>query len=82
MVGENGDWRRAAGMLGPLARAGEQPDALLSPTWIRWTAAEAYRRAGQPDSAAALYELALSPEGLFWERRIEIRMLTPFAPRP
>lgn len=33
----------------------------------------------QPDSAAAYYELALDPARLFWVRRLDIMLVSPFA---
>jgi hypothetical protein len=79
LIGEGGDWMHAARILSPLAKRGEGPDRILGPPLVRWLAAEAFARSQQPDSAALFYELALSPERLDWERRLDIRMITAAA---
>jgi tetratricopeptide (TPR) repeat protein len=45
----------------------------------RWLVAEAYQHLGQPDSAAAYYESALSPERLYFEEHVQRAVLSSFA---
>jgi tetratricopeptide (TPR) repeat protein len=60
-----GSWEEVVG-LGPAARQGDDLGSVLSPSnrvLKRWLVAEAYERLGRPDSAAAYFELAMSPIG-------------------
>ena len=79
IAGREGRWDYAANMLAPLARLGESPGALVSPPFTRWLAAHALEQAGNPDSAAACFARVLEPTGLYWETRVLVKMLSPYA---
>ncbi len=66
-------------MLAPWARLGERPQSALGPILVRWLTAQAFEQSQQPDSAATYYELALDPTRLFWERRLDIMLVSSFA---
>jgi hypothetical protein len=67
IAARGGRWRAVTERLGASARRGEQdpliydrPDSFL----LRWVVANAYEKAGQPDSAAVFYELLLRPTSI------------------
>ncbi|MBI1799284.1 MAG: protein kinase, partial [Candidatus Eisenbacteria bacterium] len=84
VMGRAGDWEGAVRVLGPAARQGAELGYVTDPIGrvpLRWLVADAYERLGKPDSAAAYFELALSPARTFWEERVAMRMASSFAHR-
>lgn len=77
--GANGDWPGAAAALAAEAAGGEREGPSLSPPLRRWLAADAYDRAGVPDSALVGFERVTRPETLLWRSRLMTKLLTPFA---
>jgi hypothetical protein len=64
LAAHEGRWRDVLRLIGPAAVRGEHDSSLLdrvSSLSLRWLAAEAYARYGQPDSATAMMELLLRP---------------------
>ncbi len=64
LAARDGRWPEVIRLIGPAAAQGEHDSSLLdrvSSLSLRWLAAEAYARIGQPDSAIATMELLLRP---------------------
>ena len=75
-------WNTTAAVLRPLARQNQWYgtqlwDADVIP--LRWVVAAAHEHLGQPDSAAAYYELALRPDRLQQDDRVAQRLFSSFA---
>ena len=78
----SGEWEEAVRLLGPAARRGVELGYVTDGVGrvpMRWLIGEAWERLGRPDSAAAYLELALSAERMFWDERLPIRMVSPWA---
>jgi len=74
MAFRSGQWARVTQVLQPAAREEDElntQDAIGRP-WPRWLMAEAWEKLGRRDSAAAYFELAISPgtSFLFQESRL------------
>jgi serine/threonine-protein kinase len=77
-----GRWKETAQILGPAARQGDEFGFVADGAGrvpMRWLVGEAWEQLGHPDSAAAYFELALSPEMTSWRERQTVRMVSSFA---
>jgi serine/threonine-protein kinase len=83
-AGESGHWDETVRILAPAARQGDElgyvSDA-IGRVPMRWLVASAYDRLGRPDSAAAYFELALSPVRTYWEDRVPLRTVSSLTHR-
>jgi tetratricopeptide (TPR) repeat protein len=84
IAGGSGRGEDAAQILGPAARQSIELGFVtdgVGPMPMRWLMGEAWERLAQSDSAAAYFELALTPERVLWEQRLPMRMVSTFAHR-
>jgi len=82
IAARSNQWEETVRLLGPAARQGVELGFVTDGAGrvpMRWLMAEAWERLGRPDSAAAFFELALSPQRMFWDERLPLRMISPFA---
>jgi tetratricopeptide (TPR) repeat protein len=82
IAARSSQWEEVVRLLGPAARQGVELGFVTDGCGrvpMRWLVAEAWEELGHPDSAAAFFELALSPQRMFWEERLPLRMTSSFA---
>jgi serine/threonine protein kinase/tetratricopeptide (TPR) repeat protein len=71
-----GRWRQATDLLAPLSRGSYRFGIGLDRVYLRWITAESFVSQDLPDSAAAYFELALTPGVSPWTSRLNARMLS------
>lgn len=62
-----------------LSRRPYGPNTYVNPILVRWITAASFQAQDLPDSAAVYLELTLSPNGLPWPFRLDMRILSSFA---
>jgi tetratricopeptide (TPR) repeat protein len=75
-------WEDVIRILGPAARQGSEiglPEDRAGRVTLRWLVANAYENLGRPDSAAAYFEIVLSPVGRVDQEYLSRGIAFPFA---
>jgi hypothetical protein len=75
-----GDWARVVDAIGSLATEGGRATSIANHL-MRWLTAEAYEGLNRPDSAAAFFELVVTPARMTWEELLLIGLPHSFAHR-